>query len=71
MQLLETIDYRPNAFGADKKTVEIAKILAEFSVEDAKKHPKRPNRPRTSPGRKGRKKKHKTSAVFSQKKMFF
>jgi hypothetical protein len=55
-----------------KKVVEIPKILAKFSVEDAKIHPKRPYRPRTSPGRKGRKKNTKNiSAVFSQKKLFF
>jgi hypothetical protein len=53
-----------------KQGVEIPKILAKFSVEDAKNHPKRPCRLRTSPGRKGRKKK-KISPVFSQKKLFF
>ena len=55
-----------------KKVVEIPKILAKFSVEDAKFHPKRPYRLRTSPGKKGRKKHKKNiSPVFSQKKPFF
>jgi hypothetical protein len=62
MQLLEIIGYGPNNFGTDKKGVEIPKILAKFSVEDAKNHPKRPYRLRTSPARKGRKKQKKTSA---------
>jgi hypothetical protein len=51
-----------------KKVVEIPKILAKFSVEDEKNHPKRPYRPRTSPGRKGRGKK---SAVFLRKSCVF
>jgi hypothetical protein len=55
-----------------KKVVEIPKILAKFSVEDADIHQKRPYRLRTSPGRKGRKKQQKNiSPVFSQKKLFF
>ena len=55
-----------------KEVVEIPKILAKFSVEDAKFHPKRPYRLRTSPGKKGRKKHKKNiSPVFSQKKTFF
>ena len=55
-----------------KKVVEIPKILAKSSVEDAKFHPKRPYRLRTSPGKKGRKKHTKNiSPVFSQKKPFF
>jgi hypothetical protein len=55
-----------------KKVVEIPKILAKLSVEDAKFHPKRPYRLRTSPGKKGRKKHTKNiSPVFSQKKTFF
>jgi hypothetical protein len=52
-----------------KKVVEIPKILANFSVEDAKNHEKRPYRLRTSPGRKGRKK--TIGSVFSQQKLFF
>jgi hypothetical protein len=52
-----------------KKVVEIPKILAKFSVEDAEIHQKRPYRSAHRPGEKGGKK--KTSAVFSQKKLFF
>jgi hypothetical protein len=55
--------------GPMKKVVEIPKILAKYSVEDAKKHPKRPCRLRTSPGRKGRKKNPKKHQ--RQKKLFF
>jgi hypothetical protein len=54
-----------------KKVVEIPKILAKFSVEDAKFHQKRPYRPRTSPGRKGLKKKKDIGVFFSQKKTAF
>jgi hypothetical protein len=55
-----------------KKVVEIPKILAKFSIEDAKFHPKRPYRLHTSPRKKGRKKHTKNiSPVFSQKKPFF
>jgi hypothetical protein len=55
-----------------KKVVEIPEVLAKFSVEDAKFHPKRPYRLRTSPGKKGRKTHKKNiSPVFSQKKPFF
>jgi hypothetical protein len=55
-----------------KKVVEIPKMLAKFSVEDATFHPKRPYRLRTSPGKKGRKKTHKkTSAPFFRRKKRF
>jgi hypothetical protein len=55
-----------------KKVVKIPKILAKFSVEDAKIHPKRPYRLRISPVKKGRKKHTKNiSPVFSQKKTLF
>jgi hypothetical protein len=71
MQLLEIIDYGPNTFGtAMVKVVEIPKILAKFSVEDAKFHPKRPYRHRTSPGRKGRGKKN-IGRFFAEKNPFF
>jgi hypothetical protein len=56
-----------------KKVVKMPKMLAKFSVEDAKNHPKRPHRPRTSPGRKGRKKQNKKHwrRFFAEKKRFF
>jgi hypothetical protein len=54
-----------------KKVVEIPKILATISVEDAKNHQKRPYRLRTSPGQKGQKKQKKHQARFSAKKNVF
>jgi hypothetical protein len=55
-----------------KKVVEIPKVLAKFSIEDAKKHPKRSYRLRTSPGRKGRKKTKKNIGCrfFAEKTVF-
>jgi hypothetical protein len=54
-----------------KKVVEIPKILAKFSVEDTKNHPKRPYRLRTSPARKGRKKPKKHQHRFFAEKNCF
>jgi hypothetical protein len=72
MQLLEIIGYGPKTFGTDKNSGRNSENIGEFSVEDAKFHPKRPYRPRTSPGRKGGGwGMGGTSAVFSQKKNVF
>jgi hypothetical protein len=55
-----------------KKLVEIPKILAEKSVEDAKFPQNALTGPAHRPGEKGGGGEHKnTSAVFSQKKTFF
>jgi hypothetical protein len=54
-----------------KKVVGIPKILAKFSIEDAKIHAKRPYRLRTSPGRKGRKKNKTSETVFLRKSCVF
>jgi hypothetical protein len=55
-----------------KKVVEIPKIFAKFSVEDAKFAQNALTGSAHRPGEKGEKKtKNRTSAVFSLKKLFF
>jgi hypothetical protein len=68
MQLLELLTMGLILSEPIKKVVEIPKIFAKLSVEDAKNQPKRPYRPRTSPGRKGRKKQNKNIGRFFAQK---